>query len=128
MFLLIMFLGFKRKEKEMKRKEFIQELKEVLKERNIAVVSRHPATTKEIFRCLQEAGIEECETFTGNTATEDVSGKFIIGNLPLHLAAQTRAVYAVEFKKFPPRGEELTGDLWKEYGMTINPYKVTDIG
>jgi hypothetical protein len=59
------------------------------------------------------------------SATEkDVSGKIVIGNLPLHLAAKAAKIVAVEFTGDPPRGQEYTYDDMVSAGAVLRTYGV----
>jgi hypothetical protein len=96
---------------------------------NAIIVSRHPAAIEFIAECLSdnECGIE-CRPIPSHAAcgyrgvrcgipiipviesatAEDVRGKTVYGNLPLHLAALAESVHAIEFSGTPPRGTEYT--------------------
>ena len=67
------------------------------------IVSRHPAAIEFIRRELPDFSdapvVESATSF-------DVKGKEVAGNLPLHLAALAKSIWAVEFVGTPPRGQE----------------------
>jgi hypothetical protein len=57
-----------------------------------------------------------------------IRGKAVLGNLPLHLAALTEVVFAVEFTPGKaPRGQEYTVEDMKAAGAKMVPYRVTAI-
>jgi hypothetical protein len=56
---------------------------------------------------------------------DDVRGKTVAGNLPLHLAALCQTVYAIEFDGPPPRGQEYTLADMHAAGARLVPYRVT---
>jgi len=67
------------------------------------IVSQHPAAVEFVRRELPE--------FSGapvlTTATpDDVRGRVVAGNLPLHLAALAAEVIGIQFAGPPPRGRE----------------------
>lgn len=55
---------------------------------------------------------------------EDVRGKRVYGNLPLHLAAEAAEVVAIEFNGQPPRGLEYSLEEMKASGAYLATYKV----
>lgn len=87
------------------------------------IVSRHPAAIDFIR--------EELPEFTdapvmASVTPDDVRGKVVAGNLPLHLAAVAATVYAVEFSGAPPRGAEYGVAEMRAAGAQIGgPYKVS---
>ncbi len=63
---------------------------------------------------------------------DDVRGKVVYGNIPLHLAAVAESVTAIEFSGAPPRGAEYTlaemdaaGARLVSYGVLLLPEGVT---
>ncbi len=56
---------------------------------------------------------------------DDVRGKHVVGNLPLHLAALCASVTAIEFDGPPPRGAEYTAEDMKQAGARLRRYVVT---
>ncbi len=85
------------------------------------IVSRHSATVewlKKKFEVLADAPVLPAVT------AEDVRGKVVVGNLPLHLAAEAEEVWAVGFKN-PPRGSELhTVEDVERAGVFIEKFRV----
>lgn len=55
---------------------------------------------------------------------DDVRGKCVLGNLPLHLAALCSSVLAVEFDGAPPRGTEYGVAEMRAAGARITEYFV----
>ena len=61
------------------------------------------------------------------SATEaDVTGKVVVGNLPLSLAAKARQVFAVEFQFNPPRGRDFGIDDMVQAGVVLRGYRVVE--
>jgi hypothetical protein len=84
------------------------------------IVSRHPATV-EYLRSIY--GTEVPVLSQANWA--HVRGKVVAGNLPLHLAAEARAVIAVEFTGEPPRGAEYALANMIAAGVRLSMYGVS---
>lgn len=55
---------------------------------------------------------------------DDVRGKHVVGNLPLHLAALSASVTAIEFAGPPPRGQEYTAADMTAAGARLAVYVV----
>lgn len=55
---------------------------------------------------------------------DDVRGKHVVGNLPLHLAALATSVTAVEFAGDPPRGREYGAAEMEASGARLATYRV----
>lgn len=55
---------------------------------------------------------------------DDVRGKHVVGNLPLHLAALAASVTAVEFAGPPPRGREYGAEEMEAAGARLVKYHV----
>lgn len=55
---------------------------------------------------------------------EDVRGKVVAGNLPLHLACLARSVHTIEFEGQPPRGQEYTLEDMRTAGARLVSYTV----
>lgn len=55
---------------------------------------------------------------------EQVAGKTVYGNLPLHLAAMANIVFAIEFKGSAPRGAEYGVAEMRAAGARLMPYVV----
>lgn len=90
---------------------------------NTVIVTRHNATVL----WLENHGITG-EVISHVADSNQVSGKIVIGNIPLHLAAEAREVWAVEFPDMPPekRGKELSIEDLDLYGR-INRYRVIKV-
>lgn len=67
------------------------------------IVSRHPAAIAFIRR--ESPDFADAPAMAIATA-DDVAGRIVAGNLPLHLAAMAREIIAVEFDGDAPRGQE----------------------
>lgn len=89
------------------------------------IVSRHPAAIEFIQRChpLETSAAPVLASAT----PEDVRGKVVYGNLPLHLAALAEEVWAVEFSGTPPRGTEYGVEEMEAAGACLRRYRVTAI-
>ena len=87
------------------------------------IVSRHPAAIEFIAR---EVG-SEWPVLAIATA-EDVRGKHVIGNLPLHLAALAGKVTVIEFEGAPPRGQEYSLADMDAAGAVLRSYVVDRAG
>lgn len=86
------------------------------------IVSRHPAAIEFIRAHAPEfvsAPVVEQAT------PEDVRGKVVAGNLPLHLAALAAEVVAVEFGGAPPRGQEYGLAEMEAAGARLTRYVVS---
>ncbi len=83
------------------------------------IVSRHPATV-EWLKSL----IGEDVPVLAEATEDDVRGKVVYGNLPLHLACVAKAVYAVEFTGTPPRGKEYSREEMEKAGVQLRGYRV----
>lgn len=87
------------------------------------IVSRHPAAVEFI---RQQLGIEDAPVMASVTE-DDVRGKIVIGNLPMHLAAiasWTGEYWALEFDGAAPRGAEYTIDDMLVAGAKLVRYRV----
>lgn len=60
-----------------------------------------------------------------SATADDVRGKVVYGNLPLHLAALAAEVVAIEFSGIPPRGAEYTLVDMDAAGARLAAYTVT---
>lgn len=95
------------------------------------IVSRHPAAIAFIREKIAEIaaecnlGLDPAQIRVVAEATaDDVRGKSVWGNVPLHLGAAANAVNAVEFEGQPPRGAEYTADDMRRAGAKIRRYRV----
>jgi len=57
-------------------------------------------------------------------SADDVRGRHVVGNLPLHLAAMCASITAIEFDGPPPRGAEYTADDMDRAGARLRAYRV----
>lgn len=112
------------------------------KKMDTIIVSRHPAAIEFIARFLgcevsadgqvvaDDFG-KEHEGFSArviaSATADDVNGKIVIGNLPLHLAVHAAQVWAIEFPAAPPRGQEYTIEDMVAAGVTISKYVVSKV-
>lgn len=90
---------------------------------NEIIVTRHAATVE----WLREMGIEA--EVKSQVDVEDVQGKVVIGNIPFHLACETKEVYVVGFNNLPEgvRGYELSLEDMKRYGAFLQRYQVIKV-
>lgn len=105
------------------------------------IVSRHPAAVEFIRRealggmdaiyvtddggfHVTSAGEQRFVPVLSEVTADDVRGKHVAGNLPLHLAEVAEAVYAVEFAGPPPRGREYTVEEMEAAGANLRKYVV----
>ena len=96
----------------------------MMKRNQYVIVSRHPAAI-EFIRCeltfFEDAPVVESAT------ADDVEGKDVAGNLPLHLAAIARCVWAVEFDGMPPRGQEYGVEEMRAARARVTCYTVRSL-
>lgn len=88
------------------------------------IVSRHPATIE--FLRAERPHLADVPVIESATA-DDVRGKIVYGNLPLHLASKAHTVCAVEFYNHAPRGLEYTLEDMITAGAHITQYRVSAI-
>ncbi len=110
---------------------------------NAVVVSRHRGAIEAVAKHLGGTyhdganGLAPCihiplidggdylvPVITGNATPDDVRGKKVIGNVPLHLAAEAEVVVAIEFTGNPPRGTEYSAADMLAAGAYFRPYVV----
>lgn len=85
------------------------------------IVSRHAATIEWLraeYPHLAAAPV------LASATPADVAGRHVWGNVPLHLAAVSRTVYAIEFRGPAPRGAEYTIDDMRAAGVHVRRYTV----
>jgi Putative CRISPR-associated protein (Cas_VVA1548) len=88
------------------------------------IVSRHSATIEFLrSKCPELAGAAVVALAT----PDDVCGRVVAGNLPLHLAVLAAEVWAVEFTGTPPRGQEYGIEEMKVAGARIGKYMVEKV-
>lgn len=102
------------------------------------VVSRHPAAVEFIAQTLgatmvnrpgeqlpSELRLDEEVIPVISLATPDnVRGRYVYGNLPLHLAVLATMVSVIEFEGTPPRGQEYTLADMIQAGAVLRDYYV----
>lgn len=92
--------------------------------KDTVIVSRHAAVVSWLYSRGYIGRPEDHVILTGNATVEDVAGKVIIGNVPLHLAAHARYVMAIEFVGAPPRGQEYGVEEMEAAGARLAKYNV----
>lgn len=106
---------------------------------NAIIVTRHKGAVSFIAAALQgtdnngesvsvyciEARDRVQVPVVSSATADDVRGKVVYGNLPMHLAAEADTVYAIEFDGDPPRGAEYNLDDMRRAGARLMPYVVT---
>jgi hypothetical protein len=85
------------------------------------IVTRHPAA-QEFIRKF--SGLSEDTPVLASASAEDVRGKIVWGNVPLHLAAEALAVVTIEFDGEAPRGAEYSLDEMIAHGAKLVCYTV----
>lgn len=90
-------------------------------DKEFVIVSRHIGAVE----WLSRQGIHG--RVISHATPEDVVGKVVIGNLPLHLAALAEEVWAIDMPGLSSiqRGGELTADDMERAGARLRRYKVT---
>ncbi len=88
------------------------------------IVSRHPAAVEFIRTTLTATAGAPVKEQVG---PDDVRGKIVVGNLPLHLAALAAQVVVVEFTGAPPRGQEYGIAEMRAAGARLARYTVAAI-
>ncbi len=88
---------------------------------NFIIISRHAGAVA----WLAQRGITG-PVISGNAAPDDVRGRIVIGNLPLHLAAQAARVGSIDMPGLAAadRGRDLTPEEMDAAGAVINWYQV----
>lgn len=86
------------------------------------IVTRH----RGLVEWLRRKGIEG--EVIAHATEDDVRGKDVIGNLPLHLANVALSVTVVDMPYLPPelRGQDLSPEQMDEAGATLRRYVVVD--
>ena len=85
------------------------------------IVSRHPAAIAFIRESLPALA---SSPVVAEATRDDVRGKVVVGNIPLHLAVVAEAVIAVEFDGAPPRGAEYGVAEMRAAGARLAAYTV----
>jgi putative CRISPR-associated protein (TIGR02620 family) len=89
------------------------------------IVTRHAGALEWLRRhhpALAEAPV------LASATPDDVRGRVVIGNVPLHLAAEAAEVLAIEFSGTPPRGADYSADDMEAAGARLRRYRVTALG
>ena len=91
---------------------------------NFVIVSRHEGAVKWLAQC----GITG-PVISGNATPDDVRGKVVVGNVPLHLAALAARVASIDMPalRADQRGADLTPAEMDAAGASINWYVVRDV-
>jgi putative CRISPR-associated protein (TIGR02620 family) len=98
----------------------------VTEKHNIVIVSRHAAAIEFVRLALIDKGVDpDTVPVIANATAEDVTGREVYGNVPMHLAALAATVWAIEFT-VPPRGMEYTIADMTAAGAKLVPYVVRD--
>ncbi len=89
----------------------------------IVIVSRHQG----LVEWLRRKGIEG--EVIAHATEDDVRGKDVIGNLPLHLASVAKSVTVVDMPALPAdwRGKDITPDQMDQAGATLTRYVVQKV-
>lgn len=84
----------------------------------VLYVTRHPAALEFMRREMGDHPV------MASVTAEDVAGKCVVGNVPLHLAAAAASVVVIEFTGAPPRGQEYTLAEMDAAGAHLARYEV----
>jgi len=89
----------------------------------IVIVSRHQG----LVDWLRRKGI--VGKVVTHATPDDVRGKDVIGNLPLHLAAMAKSVTVVDMPALPAdwRGQDLSPDQMDQAGATLSRYVIRKV-
>ena len=89
----------------------------------IVIVSRHQG----LVDWLRRKGI--VGKVVTHATPDDVRGKDVIGNLPLHLAAVAKSVTVVDMPALPAdwRGQDLSPDQMDQAGATLSRYVIRKV-
>ncbi|MGI9951413.1 CRISPR-associated protein Csx16 [Moorellaceae bacterium AZ2] len=93
-----------------------------LKNKERVIVSNNPAIVEFIRTAAPEFA---SAPVLAEASAEDVKGKIVAGNLPLHLAALAAEIVVVEFAGEPPQGGEYGLEDVKAAGAKLARYQVT---
>jgi hypothetical protein len=105
------------------------------------VVSRHPAAIEFVAEHLMRRVVTDGHGHTwlypyddaldndaipvlASATADDVRGKVVAGNLPMHLACLCQEVLIIEFAATAPRGQEYTLADMQAAGAKMVPYLV----
>ena len=88
----------------------------------IVIVTRHEGLVK----WLASRGIKG--RVIVQVKPEDIVGKDVYGNLPLHLAATTRTISTVDMNlPFDKRGQDLSEEEMDKYNPILHTYQVREV-
>jgi putative CRISPR-associated protein (TIGR02620 family) len=87
----------------------------------VIIVSRHPGAIAWLLEKYPELADVPIKA---EVTAADVVGAVVIGNLPLHLAAQALHVVVIEFTGAPPRGAEYGPEEMDKCGARLRTYYV----
>jgi len=89
----------------------------------VVIVSRHQG----LVDWLRRKGI--VGKVVTHATPDDVRGKDVIGNLPLHLAAMAKSVTVVDMPALPAdwRGQDLSPDQMDQAGATLSRYVIRKV-
>jgi CRISPR-associated protein Csx16 len=89
----------------------------------VVIVSRHQG----LVDWLAQRGI--VGKVIAHATPDDVRGKDVIGNLPLHLASVALSVTVVDMPNLPPelRGQDLSPEQMDQVGATLSRYVVRKV-
>lgn len=93
-------------------------------DKGIIIVSRHQGAIEFIHSVM--TGIEDIPIIA-EASENDVAGKIVVGNIPLHLAARAAMVIAIEFSGAAPRGAEYTLQDMIHAGAHLHAYEVNGL-
>lgn len=91
------------------------------------VRSNDPAFDGPVVLYVNQFGDNSFARIVAAANAEDVRGRIVYGNLPLHLAALAAEVRAIEFAGAPPRGLEYSLEDMVAAGAKIVAYKILDL-
>ena len=91
---------------------------------NFVIITRHSGAVE----WLAQRGIAG-PVISGNATPDDVRGKVVVGNVPLHLAALAARVASIDMPalRADQRGADLTPAEMDAAGASINWYVVRDV-
>ena len=98
--------------------------------RRPVIVTRHPAAEEFIREEIARSEVEDLGPprmrCLPSVTEEQVRGRRVYGNLPLHLAALAESVVGIEFRGAPPRGREYGIEEMREAGAYLCRYVIRE--
>jgi len=89
------------------------------------VVTRHAATLQWLEEEAGNYGLDISQArVVPSVSEDDVKGRIVVGNLPMHLASMCSRYFAVEFSSQPPRGQEYGINEMRSCGAHLTEYVV----